>query len=294
MTQLLTAILSGFGIGSVFALVALGFSFIFKTTDSFNFAQGQLVTVGSLFSFTFYMLFGVPAALTVIIVVVLTGLLGGVIERVAILPLSRRGDTNPLLWIMSTLGISSILSGVSIRIWGSQPLGVNNYVGAAVTHFGASYIATPYILAFGGAILVAVAIAIFQNKTRWGRTMRAIADNRVAVQLAGVNTLTYGLVAYVIGAALAGVAGFLIAPISYATATGGFTFTIMGFAALAMGGFGSHWGALIGGWLVGLIQTVAGIYLGLQYSDLAVFIVLLALLMIRPDGLFSFGRTRKV
>lgn len=294
MAQLLTAILSGLGIGSVFALVSLGFSFIFKTTDSFNFAQGQLVTVGSLLAFTSYMFLGIPAAFAIIVVVIITALLGGLIERVAIFPLARRGDNNPLLWIMSTLGISSILTGLSLRIWGSQPLGVDNYIGEAVTRFGEVYVASPYIIAFVAAILVAVAIGLFQNRTRWGRTMRAIADNRRAVQLAGVNTLSYSLVAYAIGAALAGVAGFIIAPITFASATGGFTFTVLGFAALAMGGFASHWGALIGGWLVGLIQTLAGTYLGLDYATFAVFVVLLVVLMIRPDGLFSFGRARKV
>lgn len=294
MDQFANALLSGLGIGSIFALVALGFSFILKTTDSFNFAQGQLVPVGSLVTYTAYMVWGLPAALALLVVVIVVGLLGGVIERVAVFPIARRNDKT-LLWLMSTLGISVILTGISLRIWGGEPLGVDNYLGERVTRFTSDvYISTPFIVAFVGAIAVAVGIALFQRYSRWGRTMRAIADNRDAVELSGVNVMMYGLAAYAIGAALAGVAGFLIAPITYASATGGFTFTILGFAALAMGGFGSHWGALIGGWMVGVIQSMTGTFIGLQFQDFAVFLVLLVILMIRPDGLFSFGNVRKV
>lgn len=295
MTVLLTALLSGLGIGSVYSLVALGFGFIFKTTSSFNFAQGSLVPLGSLLTYTVYMVWGVPAALAVIVVAVIAGLVGVVIERVGIFPLSRRGDNDVLLWLMNTMGFAAIITGVAIRLWGSDPLGVDNYVGDRVTRFpDGSYVATPYIIGFFGAILVTLAIFLFQRYTRWGRTMRAIADNRIAVQLAGVNTLTYGLWAYALGAALAGVGGFLIAPITYASAAGGFAFTVMGFAALAMGGFQSLWGALIGGWIVGLVQSLVGTYFGLQYADISVFVALLIALMIRPDGLFVFGKARKV
>ncbi|MCU1481305.1 MAG: inner-rane translocator [Subtercola sp.] len=294
MTQLANALLGGLGVGSIYALVALGFSFILKTTNSFNFAQGQLVPLGSLLTWTVYTLWGLPAALAAIGAVIITGLLGGVIERVAIFPLARRGENNTLLWLMATLGVASILTGLSTVIWGSEPLGVQNYFGDPVTHFGNAYIATPYILAFVSAIVFAVLIAIFQRRTRWGRTMRAIADNRGAVQLSGVNVLSYGFVAYGIGAALAGIAGFIIAPITYASSTGGFTFTILGFAALAMGGFGSQWGALIGGLIVGLVEQLAATYIGLTYQDFAVFVVLLVVLLIKPDGLFGGRAAREV
>lgn len=294
MAQLISVLLGGIGIGSVYSLVALGFSFIFKTTSSFNFAQGALVTLGSLLTFTFFMVLGWPAWVALIIVIVLTAAVGALVERIGVYPLARRGDNDPLLWIMTTLGIASIITGLSIRIWGSLPRGVNNYIGGASTRFGAVYVATPFIIAFIGAVLVAAALWLTQSKTRWGRTMRAIADNRIAVQLAGVNTLIYSLASYAIGGAIAGAAGFFIAPITFADATGGFTFTIMGFAALAIGGFLSLSGALIGGWIVGVVQGLASTYIGLEYSNFAVFVVLLVVLMLKPDGLFSFGRAREV
>jgi branched-chain amino acid transport system permease protein len=294
VSQFITVFLGGIGIGSVYSLVALGFSFIFKTTNSFNFAQGILVTLGSLLTYTFFMVLGLPAGLALIIVIVIAAAVGGVIERVAIYPLARRGDNDPLLWIMTTLGIASIVTGLSIRIWGSLPKGVHNYIGNPVTRFGESYVSTPFIIAFVGAILVAVALWAAQARTRWGRTMRAIADNREAVQLAGVNTLVYSLISYAVGGAIAGAAGFFVAPVTYADATGGFTFTIMGFAALALGGFLSLWGALIGGWIVGIIQSLSSTYIGLEYANFVVFLALLLVLMIKPNGLFSFGRVREI
>lgn len=293
MGDILTLLMSGIGIGSVYALVALGFSFVVKTTNSFNFAQGTLVPIGSLMSYTAFMLWGLPAGLAVVVVIVVVAVLGGITERIAVFPLVRRGDP-PLLWLMSTLGVSVVLTGVATRIWGSTPLGVDPYIGGKVVTLGASYVATPYIMAFGAAILAAIVISVFQNRTRWGRTMRAIADNRDAVRLAGVNVLSYSLASYMIGGALAAFAGFVIAPVTYASSSGGYTFTILGFAAMAIGGFTSHWGALVGGWIVGLIQSVGGSIVGLQYQSVMIFIALLLVLLIRPAGLFSYGRARSV
>ncbi len=293
MADILTLILSGLGIGSVYALVALGFSFILKTTNSFNFAQGSVVSIGGLVSYSVYMVWGLPAAVAVLGVVVVVAVIGGLTERIAVFPLVRRGDP-PLLWLMSTLGVSLIITGVATRIWGSIPLRVDPYIGERVVTVGDVYVASPYIIAFGASVLAAVAIGIFQNRTRWGRTMRAIADNRDAVRLSGVNVLNYSLASFMIGGALAGFAGFIIAPVTYASASGGFTFTILGFAAMAIGGFTSHWGALIGGWLVGLIQSVGGGFIGLQYQMLLVLGVLLLVLLIKPSGLFSYTRARQV
>ncbi|KAA9144449.1 branched-chain amino acid ABC transporter permease [Microbacterium lushaniae] len=293
MTDAVTLALSGLGIGSVYALVALGFSFIVKTTNSFNFAQGTLVPIGSLLSYTAFMVWGLPAGVTVLFVVIVVGILGGVIERLAVFPLVRRGDP-PLLWLMSTLGVSIILTGVATRIWGSVPLGVEPYFGEKVVRLGDAYVASAYVIAFVAAVVVAASLWIIEGRTRWGRLMRAVADNRDAVRLAGVNVLKYSLLSYAVGGALAGFAGFVIAPVTYATTSGGFTFTILGFAAMAVGGFGNHWGALIGGWIVGLVQSVGGLLIGLQYQSLLVFAVLLVVLLLRPAGLFATRSARVV
>jgi branched-chain amino acid transport system permease protein len=292
MTEFLSALTAGIGIGSIYALVALGYSFIYRTTASFNFAQGQLVTLGSLFAYTLYEKGGLPALVALVAVLVIVGLLGGAVERVAIWPLARRGDEG-LTWLISTLGVAVLLTGAAERIWGTEPLGVRNMIGPSVVHIGKTGVATPYIVAVVVALLLAVGVELFQRFTLWGRLMRAVADNRVGVELAGINVVAIGLVAFVIGSAVAGLAGFVIAPVTFANSTVGFGFAILAFAAIAIGGFASHWGALLGGWLVGLVESFGGTYVGLNYEGLIVFGFLLLVLMIKPEGVFTTNAVRR-
>ena len=294
MTQFLTALVNGIGVGSVYALLGLGFAFIYRTTASFNFAQGQLLTYGSLFAYTLYMVVGLLAAVAAIAVMLIGGLLGGLVERVAVFPLSRRDD-DTLAWLISTLGAAVLLTGIAQRVWGTQPLGVDSYIGPAVTHlpFGDVRIDTAYVIAILVAVVSALAIEGFQRFTLWGRALRAVGDNRAAVELAGINVVAMGFVAFFVGGALAGLAGFVLAPVTYAQSGAGFSFAILAFAGLAIGGFSSHWGALCGGWIVGVVQSTAGAYIGLNYQDLAVFGALVVVLLVRPEGLWS-SKTRYV
>jgi branched-chain amino acid transport system permease protein len=288
VNEFLTAVVTGLGVGSIYSLIALGYAFIYRTTASFNFAQGQLLTLGSLFAYTFYTGLKLPALLVAAIVMLLLAAVGGAVERVAIFPLSRRSD-DTLSWLISTLGVAVLLTGISGRIWGSQPLGVKNYLGPATTHmpFADVRIPTSYVIAFAVAIIAAVGIDLFQRYTLWGRAMKAVGDNRSAVELAGINVVRLGLVAFLVAGALAGLAGFVLAPVTFAQADSGFTFTILAFAALAIGGFGSHWGALFGGLFVGVTEQVGGTYVGLNYQDLIVLGVLIVVLMIRPEGIWT-------
>jgi branched-chain amino acid transport system permease protein len=277
----------------VYALVAAGYAFIFRTTGSFNFAQGQLFALGGLFAYTFYAKVGLPVIPALILAMAIVGLVGVVVERVAIWPLARRGDTT-LKWLISTLGAAILITGIAERIWGTQPLAVENYIGSAVVHLGSVNVATSYVVAFFVAIATALAIEAFQRFTLWGRAMRAVGDNRDAVELAGINVLALGIVAFAVAGVLAGLAGFVLAPVTYAETNSGFTFAILSFAAVAIGGFSSHWGAILGGWLVGVVGALGGTYLGLNYQNLIVFGLLIAVLLIRPEGLMSLRGARQV
>jgi branched-chain amino acid transport system permease protein len=288
MNEFFTSLLDGLGVGAVYAMLALGFAFIYRTTASFNFAQGQFLTIGSLLAYSFYMGLGLPALVAVILVMIVSALIGVGVERIAIFPLARRGD-NTITWLISTLGVAEILTGLSERIWGTLPLGVNNFLGPAVTHFPfyGVRVQTPFVIAFVVAVLCTVGIELFQRFTLWGRALRAVGDNRNAVELAGINVVALGMLAFAVGGALAGLGGFVLAPVTYAQADGGFTFAILAFAALAMGGFASHWGALLGGLFVGVVETLAGTYIGLNYQDLVVLGVLIIVLLIKPEGMWN-------
>ncbi|HEX3899637.1 MAG TPA: branched-chain amino acid ABC transporter permease [Mycobacteriales bacterium] len=288
------AVVSGIAIGSVYALIALGFSFIYRTTGSFNFAQGQIVTFGSLISYSLYVSAGVPALAAIVIVAIAAGALGAIVERVAIWPLASRGD-DTLTWLISTLGVAVLITGFAERVWGTIPLGVPNYVGPNVIHLGGQInLATPYLIGIGSVLVAAAAIEVSQRFTIWGKAMRATADNRQAVALAGVNVIRLGVVSFAIGGALAGIAGFVLAPITFADSTAGMSFAVLAFAALAIGGFASHWGAIFGGWLVGITESIGGTYAGLQYQDIFVFGVLIVILLIRPEGLTGSRNVRLV
>lgn len=295
MNEFWIELLSGIGVGSVYGLVALGFSFVFRTTASFNFAQGQLVTVGSLLAYTLYIKVGLPAALAVILIALIVGALGGVVERVAIRPLASQLSGDNMTWLISTLGVAILITGATERIWGTVPLGVRNYVGPATVHFGSQVdVQTSFIVAPAVVIVITVGIELFQRYTLWGRMMRAVADNRRAVELAGVNIMTLGLAAFVLAGVLAGVAGFVIAPVTFADSTIGFDFVIYAFAAFAIGGFTSHWGALLGGWIVGLTESFGGAYVGLQYQDVILLGVLVVVLVLKPAGLIGARAVRQV
>jgi branched-chain amino acid transport system permease protein len=288
MNEFLTALFDGLGVGSVYAMLALGFAFIFRTTASFNFAQGQFLTIGSLLAYTFYMALGLPALLAVIAVMTVCAMIGVVVERTTIYPLARRGD-DTITWLISTLAAAEILTGLSERIWGTLPLGVNNFLGPAVAKFPFYdvRVQTPFVVAFIAVIVCTVGIELFQRFTLWGRALRAVGDNRSAVELAGINVVALGMLAFAVGGMLAGLGGFVLAPVTYAQADGGFTFSILSFAALAMGGFASHWGALLGGLFVGVVETLAGTYIGLNYQDIVVLGVLIIVLLIKPEGMWN-------
>jgi len=293
MTEFLTAVATGLGVGSIYALIGVGYAFIYRTTASFTFAQGQLFGLGGLFAYTLYVKVGLPALVALLLTALIVGLVSALTERVAIWPLARRGDTS-LTWLISTLGVAIIITGASERIWGRHPLPVPNYIGSTVVHLGSINIATPYVVAIAVALLTAFGIEAFQRFTLWGRAMRAVGDNRDGVELAGVNVLALGLMAFAVGGALAGIAGFVLAPVTYAQATSGFTYTILAFAAIAIGGFSSHWGALLGGWIIGVAGAVGSTYIGLNYQQPIIFGVLLVVLLIRPEGLMSVRGTRQV
>jgi branched-chain amino acid transport system permease protein len=293
MHEFLTAFASGVGLGSIYCVVALGYSFVYRTTASFNFAQGQAVVLGTLFTYTFYVKLGIPAIGAGIAVCIVVAAIGGLTERVAIWPLVRRGDET-LKWLMSTLGMAVLFTGASLRIWGSNILGIPNYLSSPVTHFGSVRVSSSYVLAFAVAVALAITIEIFQRFTFWGRILRAVGDNRLAVELAGVNVVRMGFWAFVLSGVLAGAAGFVIGPVTFADPNAGFNFAILSFAALAIGGFQSHWGALIGGFAVGLAESLGGTYLGLQYQDLVVFGMLILILVIRPEGVMAGRQARHV
>lgn len=293
MTVLLTAIAAGVGVGSVYALVALGYTFIVRTTGVFSFAQSPIAAYGGLFAYTLVARARVPVIPAAIATILAVGTINLLLERVAIRPLLRTADES-LTWLLSTLGAGVLLSGIAERIWGDQPLGVPSYLPFSTMHLGSVSIASSYVLAFAGALVIAIVIDLIQHRTLWGKVLRALGENRHAVELAGVSLSRAGMLAFAFGGAIAGLGGFLSAPVLFAQANTGFSLAILAFAGLAIGGFGSHWGAILGGCLVGLVESIGATYLGTQYEDILVLGFLIVLLWLRPQGLAGGREAREV
>lgn len=287
MVEFFSQILNGLVIGNVYALVAIGFSLIFGVTNLINFAQGSLLMLGAMLAFTGVQL-GLPLVAAAVLSIAVTSCLGMLIERVALRPLENAPFLAPLL---STLAITFMLDQVAEIIWSPEahsfPSPLSNYsvvIGAA------------YLTGMDAAILVIslssmVALWLFLTRTWPGRALRAMSQDMDAVRQMGVRTDRLRLMAFGLGAALAAVAGVMVA-MYYQTVYPqmGIPFGLKGFAAALLGGLSSIPGAVVGGLLLGVLEALAVGYIGEGFRDMVAFGILLLILTFRPQGLLGDAR----
>jgi branched-chain amino acid transport system permease protein len=285
----MTLIWSALTIGAVYALVATGYNIVFTASGAFNFAHASLMMLG-----VFIAYWGLNVAkLPVIVVFLIAGgivfIVGALEERVAIRPVR-----NPEALLVTTVGVATLIDGATQRIWGPSPLEVPFFgSNQVVTIFGGRVLPDElWILGF--TIVVVGVLMLLSRRTMVGLAMLAIAENREAAQLRGINVRRIAWGAFAFSGLLAGLAGPIIGPQTFASATLASSIALYGFVALAIGGFGSLPGGLIGGFVVGLAQEYAARYWGSTYSDIAVFALLLIVLLLKPNGLFGRINERAV
>jgi branched-chain amino acid transport system permease protein len=285
LSFLLQLVVSGLAVGSVYALVALGFALIFATVRVVNFAQGEFVMVGALAGYSAHVGLGLP-------LVVAMGAAGGVTigvalatERLAVRPL--RGQAAGIAWVVSTLGVGLMLRSGAAAAWGKVPLPFPAPFGTGrVLVGGLAFVpqeAATLLLAVGAMLL----LETLRRRTIVGKAMRAVAFNPDAARLVGINVTSASLLAFAASALLAALAGILIAPLSNASSEMGTLLGIKGFAAAAVGGLGTFQGALAGGLILGLVEVLAAGLLWPGFSDVAAFLLLILILLVRPWGLFG-------
>lgn len=285
LRSFLTAVFAGLGIGSVYALVAVGFNLIRATTNVFNFAQGDVVTVGVFVGFATLSERDVPVLVALLLAVVIAAAVGLAIELVAVRPLGDPATTHS--WLVTTLGAGILLQSVLLIVYGPTARRVPAVVDDAPIRVGDAVIRPVFLVAFLLAIAVAVAIELLFRRTRRGKGWLAMAEDSEAAQLRGVSPTAVRMFTFAAACAISGLAGLVIAPVVFARFDAGALLAIKGFVAMAIGGFGSHRGALIGGWIVGLVESVSILFVSATYGNLLVFAVLLMFLMSRPRGLFG-------
>lgn len=285
----MTMLWSGFALGAIYTLVAIGYNIVFVSSNTFNFAQAQLMMVGTFVAYTGLVTLKLPVLVVAVMATVTVMILAGLEEVIAVR--SVKDHQNQLV---TTLGVATLINGVTQLIWGSEPLTVP-FFGSndPITLFGGRTYPVEIALLVMAVVLV-VALGQFSKRTVTGLALLGISEDREAAMLRGVNVRALALGAFAASGALAGFLGLFVGPKTFAVATLGSALAIKGFVALAIGGFGSLPGALVGGLTVGLVESYAALELGSAYSNIAVFVVLIVILMVRPAGLFGRVRERVV
>ncbi len=282
---MLQATISGLAVGSLFALIAVGFNLTFIVNRTVNFAHGQWVAVGSLFAFTLLVQWRVPLLVTLIASGVMLGIMGMVLERIGIRPMI--GHSLSLGFIMSTLAIGIMLENAALYWWGSVALFVPSPLGEQrMEILGAGIYPQEALIPFVTALLI-VGLAVLYRTTRLGRALRATAQNREAAQLMGINTKRMVGFAYGLAGLMAGVAGVLVAPLTGALATAGAGIGLKAFAVAIVGGLDSIIGTLIAGLLLGVAEQYVALYISPGLRDVVIYAIVIAILLIRPFGLLG-------
>lgn len=290
MTELIQFLLSGITVGAVYALVALGFTIIYNASDVVNFAQGEFVMLGGMVTVFAYGA-GVPLPVAALAAIVVTAVVGVVFNRLAIE--TARGAPVVSL-IIITIGASIFIQGVAQVVFGKGLYRLPAFSGDDPVHiFGATILPQSFWV-IGGAMAIFFALWIFFTKTLLGRAVLATSNNRTAAQLVGINTAFIMTLSFGVSAGIGALAGVLVTPITLTSYQVGIGLALKGFAAAMLGGMGNPKGALIGGLLLGLLESVTAGYISSQYKDAVAFVVILAVLFAMPQGLFGRQTAERV
>lgn len=303
---LLQAIISGLAVGGAYALVALGFSITFTTTKTLNFSHGEFVSAGAFIGMSaLFLVLGLPVSsttfsnaapgasaqlLALVAALGIMGLLGWLLYIVGVRPFAGRPG---MAWVMSTLGFGVILQSVGLAIWGPKPVVVPGPVGDAVIRILGVGIRPQELLTLVVTVVVMIGFDRVMNRTMVGKAMRAVAANGNVASLMGINTNAMMIGAFVVSSALAGLSGFLLAPIAQASLFMGLSVGLKGFSGAMIGGLNNPRGCVIGGFVLGVLESLVNLWQA-QWREVAVFALVILVLAFRPTGLFGSRLVEKV
>lgn len=285
-----TTILGGLVIGSIYVFVALGYNVALLGSGAFNFAQAAIVMMGTFVAYQLA-LEGLPIIAVVVIGALIGALVGLAIEIVAVHPVQGRGVHGELV---TTVGAAIVIEGIVVLVWGDQPLRLSSFVSADIVQVGNGRVTTDGLAMIAVAVLAFLALWSWSKFTLGGLVCLATNEDRVAASLRGVNVRKVSVVSLMVAGALGAGVGPVVGATTLAVVTLGTAITLKAFLALAIGGFGSFPGALIGGFAVGVIEALTSRYVGTNQAAIALFILLLLTLTLKPSGLFGSKHERLV
>ncbi len=290
MIYILEDTINGVLMGSIYGLTALGLTIIFGVLKVINFAHGSLLMVGMYVAYWAVMLTGLHPYLTLVLVVPLMFLFGYYLQDIVIKPIfkAEKQVREPITVIIVTTGLWYILDNLTLLIFGPQYRNIQeNPLRGKMLELGDMLISVPKLWGFAAAIITAAAIYLFFQKTRMGRAIRATSLDREAASLMGINQYRVYNVAFGIGTATAGVAAVTLVPFYNVFPTVGVLFDIKGFIIVVLGGLGSIGGAILGGIIIGLIESVAPQFMTATWTEAIVYGLFLIVLFVKPSGLFG-------
>jgi branched-chain amino acid transport system permease protein len=291
MNELLQSALSGFLIGAVYGLIALGLNVIFGTIRVINFAQGSLLMVAMYISYWLWALFGIHPYLSPLVAVPLLFGLGYVVQAWLVSPLlARERAREPMSALLLTLGVALVLDNLALLFFAADFKTVVTPIGIAKLRWEGLIISVPRLVGLGTMVVVASGLFVFFTRTDLGRAIRAVGQDRQVARLLGIDDRRIYNVAFALGTALMGIAGAVLVPFYYIHPAVGTTFILKAFVICVLGGLGSMPGAALGGLIVGVVEGVIGLYTQAAVAQVALLGLFVLLLFVRPMGLLGVER----
>lgn len=281
-----TLLISGLVLGSIYGLIALGYSMIFKSSGLLSFVQGDILTLGAFLGLTFYSYLKLPFILSLLLTVICAMALGFALEKGVIRPLLNKNVMTVYI-VLATIAVSYIIQNGAMVAWGSITLNFPAIFSKSTIKMGKISVQPEALMCIAVGLLCMVLLHLYMTKTRLGTSMRAASMDAMAAESCGIDvSLSTGL-SWGISAGLAAIAGILIGPIYGVYTTLGATIGRKGFSSAIIGGYGNMYGAIVGGLLLGLLETFSASLISSTYKNLIAYCLLLLFLLLKPTGIFN-------
>jgi len=286
-----SALISGLGLGSMYGLLALGFYITYSVSNTVNFSQGSSMMLGAVFTFTGSVTWGWPLPLAALVALLLCAAYGMLVELIAIRPFARRGSN---AWLMSTVALGLVVDNLVLFTFGKEPRGFSLPFANASMQIAGVGVSPLQLMIPAVGLSLAGALHLFSRRTRVGKALLAVVQNRDAASLMGINVSLAVLLAYAASTAFAGAAGIMIAPLFNVQASMGTVFGLKAFAVAILGGITSAWGVMIAGLLFGVTEALITSLLGSSYTQIITFGLVIVALAFMPNGMFGRAGVNKV